>query len=127
MNDSTKNRQALTRRERNRLRRRRSRIITLSLLGCGLLFLTGVMITYNVMIGVMGLPEENSIFSFGNTGQALKDLADEVSTHPMREVTGNIRLFARKIIERIHEIISTIPAPKLPFHFPLDWQIRNKV
>ena len=92
----------MTRKERSRLRRKRRRIIAWSLLGCMLLFFTGVMITYDAMLEVMGLTKESGIFSFRSTGQALRDIAGEI---PAGDIAEQIRQLAQRMTERIRDWI----------------------
>jgi predicted PurR-regulated permease PerM len=68
----------LTRRERKRLQKRKARARGIVLLACLLLFLIGVAITYDTMQEVMHIKKHNSIFSFGNSGQTLKELTGEI-------------------------------------------------
>ena len=98
----------MTRKERSQLRRKRNKIIALSLLGCMLLFLAGVRITYDVMLKVMGLPKTGSIFSFRSTGQALRDIADGVPGTPVGEAAEQIRLLAQRVLEKIRDAIGAM-------------------
>jgi hypothetical protein len=93
----------LTRQERNRLRKKRARAKGIVLLACMLLFFIGVFITYDVMQTVLGLKTDGSIFSFGNTGQALSELTEEFSnlTHGIDIKNIFIQVFeqVRRILE----------------------------
>lgn len=76
----------MTRQERKRLQKRRTKARSIVLLACLLLFLIGVTITYDTMQEAMGIKNHDSILSFGNTGQALKELTEELP-----EVSGRIQ------------------------------------
>jgi hypothetical protein len=96
----------LTRQERNRRRRKRRQMIGWSLLGCMLLFLTGVLITYDTMLEVMGLRRSGSIFSFLSTGQALKDIADELPVSEFKEGARKTVLLTQRLLEKILRMIT---------------------
>lgn len=96
----------MTRQERTRLRRKRSKIIAFSLLGCMLLFLTGVLITYDAMLKVMGLRRSGSIFSFQNAGQALKDIAGEFPVRRFAEAAKGFGMLAQKLLERLRDMLA---------------------
>ncbi|NLU35680.1 MAG: hypothetical protein GXX01_01475 [Clostridiales bacterium] len=86
----------MTRLERSRLRKRRARIRCLMLLACLLLFFAGVYKTYYTMQTVLGLETNESILSFKNTGQAL------------REAAGDFPSLKNRIQEAINSLFSQI-------------------
>lgn len=90
----------MTRQERTKLRRRRNKARAAALLACLLLFLAGVSVTYDVMSEVMGLSGSNAIFSFRNTGQALRDIAGEIP-----EVTDKLRESVSQILDQLRSLL----------------------
>ncbi|HHY82160.1 MAG TPA: hypothetical protein GX505_05705 [Clostridiales bacterium] len=90
----------MTRQERNKIRRRRNKARAAALLACFLFFLAGVSITYDVMSEVLGLSRNNSILSFQNTGQALRDITGEIP-----EVAGMLRKTVKQIFAQIQSLL----------------------
>lgn len=90
----------LTRQDRNRLRKKRAKARGIALLACMLLFLIGVLITYDTMQTVLGLKSNNSILSFGNTGQVLSELTEELPG-----ITDGIKNMFMQAFARVKHIL----------------------
>ncbi len=98
----------MTRTERSRLRRRRKRIIDLSLLGCMIFFLTGIGITYDTMRKTLGLPNTGSLLSFRSMGQALQDVAKDMPALSPARIVDHVCMFAEKVLGKILDVLWTI-------------------
>ena len=71
----------------------------MALLACMLLFLIGVLITYNTMQTVLA-KSNNSILSFGNTGQVLSELTEELPG-----ITDGIKNMFMQAFARVKHIL----------------------
>lgn len=96
----------MNRRQRSALRKTRRRYFVFSLLACFLIFLSGVYITYDVMMEVTSIPKDDSIFSFNGIGQALNGIFNSIENSWIKELTANIFNLCIKLSKLLKDLVN---------------------